>query len=118
MLQSSAKAQKHVALCNEWHLDYETPVELHQYYSTTQRKLYKGKLSIPLKTFRSIVLRHTASKLLWNFIVHDSLEKCLRMKCSIIVTMVNWNQLSMFLESVLYMMYNEITCKTFPGTWF
>lgn len=68
-----------------------------------------------IKNFQKYyALSYSKQATFWNFIVHDSLEKCLRMKCSIIVTMVNWNQLSMFLESVLYIMYNEITCKTFP----
>lgn len=39
------KSSLHIASREEWQTDYDTPSELSQYYSTTQRKLYGGKYS-------------------------------------------------------------------------
>jgi hypothetical protein len=75
------KSTLHLASRSEWQLDYETQGDLRQYYSTTQRELYGRKYPNSLKSFMSIVPRHTLSKLFQLRTDHGALEMYFQMRC-------------------------------------
>jgi hypothetical protein len=74
------KSTLHLASRGEWQLDYETQGELRQYYTTTQRELYRGKYPNLLKSFMSTVPRHTLRNLFQLRIGHGALEKYFQMR--------------------------------------
>jgi hypothetical protein len=75
------KSTLHVASRGEWQLDYETPGDLRQYYSTTKRELYGGMYPNPLKSFMSTVPRHTLSKLFQLRTDHGALGEYFQVRC-------------------------------------